>query len=343
MIIGLLLLFGLAAPIPPPVVEAEAPRRVVTLMPLLPTGTLTGKQARGVGLQLRAAVQVLVAESALRLLPLTKDDEAALRKCADDDPCFSDLARLRGADFIAVGSVGPGEGGLVIDAHVLAVSGGAAQPFSATLTGADVDNAALDRLARELFAPDTLRGSLRVQGQPGDEVSVDGRRRGTIGPAGSDDDKSFSVDGLLEAVHVVEVSRPMSKNGIAYEAFSRSVPVRHRETTTIGVTLLPKASTPELAGDASSSLPPTVGPLVTLGVGAALVGGGVVFGVLSLLDSLAVEERAERQQLVFPRDQDLVARGSAFSVVANVCYGIGISVAGAAGVWWWLNTPREEP
>ncbi|MDP2345888.1 MAG: hypothetical protein Q8O67_33420 [Deltaproteobacteria bacterium] len=320
------------------VVEPPAPRRVVTLMPFVAGTAVTAKQARGVSAQLRGVVEALDQAAVLRLLPLTKDDDTALRKCGADDGCFRDLAQLRGADLLVRGTVAAGEGGLTLSAQVLP----AGATFTATLRGDDDDGPALDRLARELCAPDTLRGTLRVEGQPDDEVTLDGRRRGTIG---NDEDKSFTITKLREGEHALQVSRPVSKNGVAYEPFTRAVNVRHAETTTVKVTLLPRATTDQLGEqpgtDASSSS--SLAPLLTVGAGAVLAGVGVTFGVLSLLDSIDVEERAERQQLVFPRDQELVSRGATFSVVANVFYGVGAATAGAGVAWWVLSMPPESP
>ncbi len=318
---------------------SAAPRRVVTLMPLVAGGTVTTKQAKGVSAQLRSAVDVLAHESALRLLAPTKDDDSALRKCGDDAACWGDVAQGRGADLLVTGTVSVADGGLVIRAQVLP----AGQGYTAVLRGTDDDSDALDRLARELVAPDTLRGDLLVEGQPGDEVTLDGRRRGTLGQAGSIDDHSLALGKLLEGEHALLVTRPTSKNGVAYEPFTRTVTVRHRQQTALKVTLLPKESTEQLGTDASSSS--SLAPVLTVGAGVVMVGGGVACGVLSLLDSLAVEERAERQQLVFPRDQELVARGGTLALVANVFYGAGALTVGAGAAWWVLgaSTSTEAP
>jgi hypothetical protein len=309
-------------------------------LPLRARGTVSGKQARGVTAQLRAAAEDLVKDDLVRLLPVTRDDDRAVRRCGDDDACYADLARARGADRLAVGAVDSGDGGLVVVVHV-----GGGEKKTATLRGDDDDALRLDRLARELFAEETLRGSLRVEGQPNDEVVLDGRRRGTLSADGdSQTQGSFVIDRLAEGAHALVVTRPLSKNGTAYEPFSRSVEVRHRETTTVKVTLLPRATTGALGGDVvaeDAGLP--IGAIATVGGGVVLFGAGVACGVFSLLDSQAVEERAAAQQLVFPRDQALVDRGAAFAVTADVLYAAGVVVAGAGAAWWVVTgLPAED-
>ena len=77
--------------------DAKAPKRVVAILPLAAEGTVTAKQARGVAAQLRTASEVLVAEDLVRLLPSTKDDDNAVRRCgpASDgfDGCVDEIGR----------------------------------------------------------------------------------------------------------------------------------------------------------------------------------------------------------------------------------------------------------
>lgn len=346
MIAALLLL--LAAADAAPVVadgepaEPKAPRRVVGILPLAAEGTVSGKQAKGVTAQLRTATEVLVGEDLLRLLPATKDDDNALRRCGADDECYDDLAKARGADRVATGSVTNSDAGLVVTVHMRPAS--SSKVLTTTLSGDDGDAGRLDRLARELFAEETLRGSLRIEGQPNDEVVLDGRRRGTLA---ADDDEgrsgSFVVEKLREGEHQLTVTRPLSKNGTAYDPFSRAVSVRHRETTTVKVTLLPKATTGGLGEDApKEEAGLNVAAIGVVGGGVALVGAGVVCGVFSLLDAQNVEDRAAQQQLVFPRDQELVDRGAALAVAANVFYGVGAVVTGVGVTWLVLSLPASE-
>ena len=63
------------------------------------------------------------------------------------------------------------------------------------------------------------------------------------------------------------------------------------------------------------------------------------------LDPLApVEERAADRQLVFPRDEVLITRGTTLAVVADVLYGVGAAAAAGGVALWVLSTPpAEEP
>ena len=322
--------------------DDEAPRgerRAVSLLPLTALGTVTGKQAKGVTAQLRAAAESLARDDVIRLLATTKDDDAALRRCGGDAACFDDVARLRGADRLVTGAVTNAGTGLLVTLQLHPGSKSA----TTTLEGNDDDDTRLDRIVREVFAEDTLRGTLRVEGQAGDEVVLDARRRGTLQEPKEGGPAAFQIEKLREGAHNLVVTRPISKNGTAYEPFTRAVAVRHRETTTVKVTLLPKASTASLTGNDEAAVGGgvPVAAIATVGVGVVGVGVGIVFGVLSLQDSQAVEARAATQQLVFPRDQELVDRGATSAVVANVAYGVG-AAAIVGGVAWWLLAPTPE-
>jgi len=212
----------------------------------------------------------------------------------------------------------------------------AGRVVTTTLDGGADDGARLDRLAREAFAEDTLRGTLRVRGMAGDAVMLDGRRRGHLG---QDGERVFPR--VREGRHAVRVTRPASAQGTLYEPFSREVDVRHADETVLKVTLLPKESTAALGAEPVGPALP-VGALLTTAGGAALLSGGVVCGVLSLQDAAEVERRARDQQLVFPRDADFVARGRTLAVAANVLYGAG-AVAVGGGIAWWVVASTPGP
>lgn len=316
--------------------SAEAADEVlaVAVLPLQAGRTITTRQAAGVLARLRGALTAVADDGAIKLLPTTKDDDKVVRRCGQDAACHTDAATARGADVVVYGVVEAGEGGL----RLVARTTGRAAGEKALLFTADDDvtGAALDRLARELVAPSTLRGTLSLTGQAGDVVLVDGQRRGTIG-----DDGTFTLERLREGSHPVEVRRPEGRNGALYEPFTRDVVITHRETTTAKVVLLPKAQTATL-GEAPATEGPPVVAIAAVATGGTLVLGGVGVGVFSLLDSFAVEDRAKQQQLVFPRDEDLVSRGRTLAVVANVLFGAGAVVAGAGAAWWLLATPADE-
>lgn len=319
-------------------VEAAAPEAdevlAVALLPLQAGRTITTKQAAGVLARLRGAVELLVNEDAIKLLPTTKDDLKVVRRCGQDAACHTDVASARGADVLVYGVVEAGDGGL----RLVAKTTGRSATEKALLFTADDDatDAALDRLARELLAPATLRGTLSLTGQAGDVVFVDGQRRGTIG-----DDGTFSLERLREGSHPVEVRRPEGRNGALYEPFTRDVVITHPETTTVKVVLLAKDETATLGGAPAAEGPPVVA-IAAVAAGGALVLGGVTVGVFSLLDAFAVEERAQQQQLVFPRDEALVSRGRILAVVANVLYGAGTVVGGAGAAWSLLAAAPDD-
>jgi hypothetical protein len=308
--------------------DTAATRRAVALLPLVPQGSLSSTQARGVTAQVRGALERLAGEGAVKLLPATKADDKVLRRCAAADACFDDVARERGADRLAHGTVAASDAGLVVSVVV----GLDHRVVTTTLAGDDDDDARLDRFVREAFAEDTLRGALVVEGQPADEVFLDGRRRGALGSDGA-----LLVERLREGRHDLVVRRALTQNGTAYEPFERSVEVRHAATTTLKVTLLPKTSSAALAAAPGEEAARawSVPAIATTSAGVAVVGAGVVCGVLSFLDAREVEKRAADQQLVFPRDEALVQRGTTFAIVADVLYGVGAAVvAGGIGLWF---------
>jgi hypothetical protein len=314
----------------------EAPEEVaaVAVLPLQAGRTITTKQAAGVLARLRAAIKTVADEGAITLLPTTKDDEKIVRRCRQDGACHTDVATARGADVLVFGVVEAGDGGLRLVAKTTG-RGATEKDLLFTADGA-VTGAALDRLARELLAPGTLRGTLALTGQAGDIVLVDGRRRGTI-----DGDGAFTLERLREGRHPIEVRRPEGHNGALYEPFTRDVEITHRATTTVKVVLLPKAQTATL-GEAPAGEAPPVVAIAAVATGGVLVLGGVGVGVFSLLDGFAVEDRAKQQQLVFPRDESLVTRGRNLAVVANVLFGAGAVVAGAGAAWWALASGEAD-
>jgi hypothetical protein len=312
--------------------DDDSPVKAVTVLPLAAGDTITSKQAAGLTARLRGAVSVVADEGAIKLLPPTRDDDKVLRRCARDPACYADLAKVRGADVVLFGRVERGDGGLLVT-----LLDGQVPHGSVLIVGNDAqDAAAFDRLARTVTAPNTLRGSLTIEGEAGDTVTVDGQRRGTIGSDGF-----FVAERLREGTHPVEVSRPEGRNGALYDAFTRDVVITHRVTTPVKVTLLPKASTATLGDDSAVAGPP-VAAIVGVGTGSAIAVAGVVCGVLSLLDSLEVEQRAEAQQLVFPRDEELVARGRTLAVTSTILYATGAVVAGAGALWWWLGVDDDD-
>jgi len=316
--------------------DGTAPKRAITILPLRPGRTITSKQAAGITARLRVAADALDKEGAITLLPTTKDDDKAVRRCGDKADCYNDVAAARGADIVVYGLIDVGDGGLLMKP---AVAGSAAPTTTylgdgVLLTGDDDRNGlALDRLARELCAPQSLRGTLMLSGQPGDSVFIDGRRRGSV-----DADGAFVAERLREGTHQVRVERPAGKNGAFYAPFERAVPITHRDEVKIKITLLPKDGSAAMAdGQETPGGPPGLA-IAGVAVGGVAVAAGAVVGVFSLLDSFAVEERAEAQQLVFPRDTELVTRGQTLALVANILYGVGAVAGGAGALWWALGS-----
>ncbi|HEY1100589.1 MAG TPA: hypothetical protein VGF99_16730 [Myxococcota bacterium] len=316
-----------------PVEEAPVPVRTVALMPLVPGRTITSKQAAGLTARLREALTAIAEEGTLRVLTDTKDDDKAVRRCGVDRSCWTDVASVRGADRLGFGSIELDDGGgLRLTLSTTTNS----EAKTAVFAGERSDDLArFDRLARELFAEESLRGTLIVSGQTGDIVLFDGRRRGTIGA-----DREFRLERVREGEHRLEVRRPPGRNGTLYDPFTRTLTIAHREEARVKVTLLPREQTATLGEDTQEG-PPLLG-IVGVGVGSAAIVGGVVVGVLSLMNSFEVEERAENQQLFFPRDSGLVQQGRTLALTSSILVGVGVVAAGAGAAVWALSGPAPS-
>jgi hypothetical protein len=314
-------------------IDDDAVTRTVAVLPFQAGRGVTTQQAQGVAARLRATLSTLGDEGSLSLLPTTKGDDKAVRRCAQEAACYADVATARGADVVVYGLVESGAGAL----RVIAKASGrlSAERTFAFRADDDATNRILDRVARELGAPETLRGTLTLVGQPGDSVVIDGQRRGTINRDGT-----YVLEQLREGRHAVEVSRTEGHNGAFYEPFVRTVTITHREKTALKVVLLPKD--PTSVDDATHANGPSGLSIGAMATGGALVLGGVGAGVWSLVDAAEVTERAGAQQLVFPRDEDLVSRGRTLAVVANVLLGAGAVVGGIGAAWWALGAPKDD-
>lgn len=298
----------------------------VAVLPLAADKGVSKKEAARVDKAVREALSR--SEAFLRPLPATRHDKKDRERCRLDAKCLSDLAFSRGADLLAGGVLVPEAGGLTARVVVASPKSGDAplrevdEPLGADKEAQEL---ALDRLLRRAFAPEALAGGVQVHGAPdGATVLVDGKIAGEL-PL---DEPIF---GVVEGEHEVTVRRD------GYGRITRRVQVRFREVTDVEIVLTPRSRTsmaaPEAAAvEAGPALP--VGPLVVGGAGVAALAGGAAFGVGALMSQLEVERRAAKQQLVFPRDANLVRNGETLSWVANGLYlGATLAVVGA-GAWW---------
>lgn len=335
--------FGLALQPVVAAAPAPTPATAVVLLPFVPDGSVTLKQARGLAAQLRSSVE---AGAYVKLLSQSKDDEKQAERCRTDPKCLARIADLRGADLLLAGSATPAPDGLRIS--VVVVRPASAEPVrrvEVTIQGNDRDAHRFDRLGRAALAPEALRGSLVVVGERGASVEVDGRAIGTLPLSGP-------VGDLVEGDHIVVVR----KSG--WDDSRRQVAITHDETTEVKVVLLAARTDPRPDqlpdgngdagnddagnGDAGNGAFP-VEAIVAGSIGGGLVLLGGVAGTLSLLDSLDVEKRAAAQQLTFPQDSGLVLRGQVFAWTANALYAAGAIGLAAGGVLWLLPGGGEAP
>jgi hypothetical protein len=308
-------------------------KRSVTLLPVMPRGSLSQKAAKGITVRMRDA---LGGVEGIQVLEATKDDDRINRQCgqASDDidkvfdlDCLRDAMFVRQATRLAAGIVAQGDGGLVVTMIVIDKDGaGIQRKFEARFTD-DGAPEPVDRFVRELFAEETLRGSLVVEGNDGDAVFLDGKAKGVL---------PLQVDGLREGSHELVVRRS------GYSDFIRSVDIRHAETTTLTAVLIPGASRADVAAVANDEEALPIGAWATMAGGVALVGVGIGAGVWSLTEAQGIEELAAKQLLFLPQEQDRLTRGSIASVVSNIGYIAGVAAIVGGGAWWLLGAASAE-
>jgi hypothetical protein len=82
-------------------------------------------------------------------------------------------------------------------------------------------------------------------------------------------------------------------------------------------------------------------PVALLGAGAGVIAAGALAGGGALWLSVAVEERARDQQLVFPRDAPLLFWGNTLAWTANILLAGGLASAGTGGALLAWQTSKE--
>jgi PEGA domain len=288
-----------------------APQPAALMLPLRPTGSLTVKQASGARYTLKSAVE---RGAFAKVLSDSKDDARQSEKCELEAACLREVGALRGADVTLAGVLVPASDGLVLKL-VAAAAPDIERTATLKLTGIPEDDAAdVDRALREMLNPDALRGSIFVEGEEGSQVFIDGKDVGAL-------PLKQQLNDVKEGSHEVVVT----VSGL--ERFRRTVNVRHAETTMVRAVLLDDK---RIASDPSVDVHdpgPPIAAIATTAAGGVLFAGGVVCGVFSLLASAEAEARAEKQQLLFPRDEGLLLRGTVLAWTAN-----GLYLLGAAGL-----------
>jgi hypothetical protein len=299
---------------------ALEPPPAVILLPLHPDATVSTRQARGIGAQIRGAVEQ---GGFARMLSESKDDEKQAERCQREVKCLAALADVRGADRLLAGLVSPAPDGLRVSVVVVGPDPAHVRRVEVTLQGNAEDARRIDRLARSALNPSALRGAILVTGADGASVEIDGVAQGTLPLAAP-------IDDLIEGEHVVVVR----KEGLA--ELRRTVSVVHGDISELKAILLeeqPVSRAPARPGERDRGVPTDALVAGSIGGGLVLLGG--VAGTLALLDSLDAERRAEAQQLTFPADSGLLLRGQVYAWTANGLYLAGAGALGT-GIALWL-------
>lgn len=291
----------------------------VVLLPFLGDATVSLKQAEGVTAQVRSAITPEVA----KVLTTTPNDQKDSERCQRDPKCLGEIADVRGADLIGTGFVTPTADGLKVQLVVVAPKATTVlRRVEITLQGNDADERRLARLVRQAFNVDALRGALLIRAPEGAVAKVDDVEVAIGVP----------VPDLREGDHRVVVTG-------AGGSFVRTVGVVHGDTTEVKAVLVeealaaPSGSPGEEAGGIGTDV------IVVGAIGATLLLAGGVAGTFSLLESIAVEERAARQNLAFPDDSERMQRGTLLAYTADGLYVAGAAALATAAVLFALEAP----
>lgn len=319
-----LLLLGLAA--------ADVP--TVAVMPFSGDEGVTRAETKELNRWLRASMQASPTE--IKLLRRNKRDRKDARKCGMDEKCLSDLAFVRGADAIVAGSWRYVSDELVLTAIVAKPQ--ATSPVRRFERVVEAKHSKSDwmaeRIWREAFLPDSLRGSLWISGSPeGAMISVDGVELGTL-----------PLEAAIDHIPVGERKVVLSKAG--YRELRKTVEIEFQRRTEERFVLvaLPAEDSATLAdartgADDSAWVPWTLG-----GTGMGLVSAGIATGLVTLWLQQEVETRAAKQLLYFPRDEKLIQSGQTLALATNLLWGAGILACTGAGLWFVLDekTPGDD-
>jgi len=292
------------------------------LLSLEPADTATTRSdAEGVAELIKEAMQDA---SFISALPDSKRDSKKAQKCEGDKECLLKIVKRRGADLVGIGEVSSTPTGYAVSIKILNVDQNRfVRTVEDTFDGEEND---AERLMRKCFAPDKLFAHLDISGRPeGADVQVNGRRVGEI-PL----DKPIRV---LAGEHKIR----FAKKGFVTQ--NKPVSVEFREVLEVEILL----SAERGRGENNDEGEPTSALAMSLGASSIVaLAGGVGVGAWSLLTAQEVEKRAAAQQLVFPRDNDLIDRGVTTAWISSILSASGIVLAGAAATVFFMNSQQSE-
>ena len=295
---------------------AEVP--AVAVLPLEPTEAASQEFAEGIDKKLRDVIETY---TFLSLLPLRSRDSRRVERCKGKLKCLGELAHRRGADLLTFGALGRAPGGFEVTLVVVRPkSSSPLREVTAQIGGDDAQLAfALDLLARRALAPEQVYATLEITGEPeGAEVLIDDALIGTL-------PLDEPAQRVVAGVRTVEVRKA------GFDALRRRVKLDFQATEKVDLELSATANEVVLEDEGLPVVP--VG-LLAGGASAIVVGG--ILGTFSLLDAQEVERRAAAQQLAFPRDEALLARGTTLAVTSTVLYVVGLATTGA-GAWLFFS------
>jgi|GEM_PF-1918135 len=309
----------------------------VAFFDLLPKDGVSKKQAKGISVMLREALDDI---GAIELKKKRKDDKKAARKCDLRPKCLGKAAFSRGADVLLTGTLHTADEGFEVRLQVvLSKDVEVDREVEGILTGSTASmHDRMDRLLREAVAPDTLSGALRIDGAPqGAEVFIDGKRAGTL--------PLERLDGLLEGTYAIEVKAE------GYSTTNRRVKVHYKELTSLKVTLIPsqaarKAQDDKARGredDGNGKLLWFAGPAGVAALGVIAAGTGATFGIMTQQTVDDVNAKAESRMLLFEDDAELLQQGQTTALLANISYAVaGVALVSAAAWAGLLLLPEQD-
>ena len=119
-------------------------------------------------------------------------------------------------------------------------------------------------------------------------------------------------------------------------SWQKKVKIKAQHPTTVDVLLVMEGKQ-NLNNRRSSSKERSLGPLITLGAGLALIGGSTYTGVSADRLYTQLEDRRNQQLLIATED---INTGSNLVLMTNILIGLGAAGLTAGGVWWFMD---EQP
>lgn len=138
---------------------------------------------------------------------------------------------------------------------------------------------------------------------------------------------------LPEGTHEIVVMKP------GFATWKGSVTVRGGETKDVAVSLIPEGGE-ELASGGGGGGGPGLWPIITMGAGAAALGGAVFTGLSAKNLHDQLDKKEKDGELIAKQDVDT---GNSLVMTTNVLMGVGGAAVAGGLLWWLMGDSGGEP